>query len=157
MSKTFAESAYQISRAGALTGPLTYLGTLSLVFSPPRWGTRQIRARVPRNSNPAARLADWSEVLISASKSLAAGAACVLAALADAAGLPVDEALVVLDQRTWRDAVDADWAMSSRSGITGVPTFVAGGRQAVGAQPESVLRGLLDAADAQPRLEDTRP
>ncbi len=81
----------------------------------------------------------------------------VLADLADAAGLPVDEALVVLDQRTWRDAVDADWAMSSRSGITGVPTFVAGGRQAVGAQPESVLRGLLDAADAQPRLEDTSP
>ncbi len=81
----------------------------------------------------------------------------VLADLAAAAGLPLDEAREGLEQRTWRDAVEADWAMSSRSGITGVPTFVAGGQQAVGAQPEPILRGLLDAAGARLRLDDTSP
>ena len=79
----------------------------------------------------------------------------VLVQLADTAGLPGDEARQVLDERTCRDAVDADWALSSRSGVTGVPTFVAGGHQAVGAQPETVLRQLLDAAGAEPRLADT--
>jgi predicted DsbA family dithiol-disulfide isomerase len=79
----------------------------------------------------------------------------VLADLASAAGLPLDEVREVLERRTWRDAVDADWTMASRSAITGVPTFVAGGQQAVGAQPEPVLRGLLDTAGAQPRITVT--
>ena len=78
------------------------------------------------------------------------GDPAVLVALAESAGLPADEARDVLDRRTWSHAVDADWALSSRAGVTGVPTFAAGGRQVVGAQPEPVLRQLLEAAGAQP-------
>ena len=83
------------------------------------------------------------------------GDVAVLVEVATAAGLPADEARDVLDQRTASDAVDADWALASRSGITGVPTFAAGGRQVVGAQPEPVLRQLLEAAGAQPRQTTT--
>ena len=75
----------------------------------------------------------------------------VLSELAGAVGLSADLARQVLDARRFREAVDADWALSARAGVTGVPTFVAGGRQVVGAQPEAVLRELLKAAGAVPR------
>src|SRR4029077_15712216 len=35
-------------------------------------------------------------------------------------GLPVDGAREVLDRRTFKDAVDADWTLSRQYGITGV-------------------------------------
>ena len=57
----------------------------------------------------------------------------------------------MLEERAFKDAVDADWALSARAGVTGVPTFVAGGHQVVGAQPEAVLRELLRAAGATSR------
>ena len=79
------------------------------------------------------------------------GDVAVLVELAETAGLPADEARDVLTQRAWGHAVDADWALSSRAGVTGVPTFAAGGRQVVGAQPEPVLRQLLEAAGAGAR------
>jgi predicted DsbA family dithiol-disulfide isomerase len=41
--------------------------------------------------------------------------------------------------------------MSARAGVTGVPTFVAGGHQVMGAQPEAVLRELMSAAGAATR------
>ncbi len=75
----------------------------------------------------------------------------VLVELAASAGLRADEARRVLDERRFKGAVDADWALSARSGVTGVPTFVAGGHQVVGAQPEEVLRQLMSAAGAVPR------
>ena len=83
------------------------------------------------------------------------GDVAVLVDLAETAGLPVDETRDLLEQRTWSDAVDADWALASRSGITGVPTFAAGERQVVGAQPEPVLRQFLEAAGAQSRPTTT--
>ena len=75
----------------------------------------------------------------------------VLVELAASAGLRAEEARRVLDERRFKGAVDADWALSARSGVTGVPTFVAGGHQVVGAQPEAVLRQLMSAAGAVPR------
>ena len=75
----------------------------------------------------------------------------VLVELAASAGLRADEARRVIDERRYKGAVDADWALSARSGITGVPTFVAGGHQVVGAQSEDVLRQLLSVAGAVPR------
>src|SRR5882672_2052721 len=69
LSKTLAGSAYQVSRAGALAGFATYAGTTSLASSPPLWGRRQTRTSVPRNSNPAAVLADCTAAWASASKS----------------------------------------------------------------------------------------
>ena len=72
----------------------------------------------------------------------------VLVELATAVGLSDAEARRVLDERRFKDAVDADWTLSNRSGVTGVPTFVAGGHQVVGAQPEAVLRQLVETAGA---------
>jgi len=58
-------------------------------------------------------------------------------------GLPVDGAREVLERRTFRDAVDADWELSRRYGVTGVPTFVVGRQGVVGAQPYEVLEQLV--------------
>ncbi len=70
----------------------------------------------------------------------------VLVSLAEAAGLDVEEARQVIEGRTMRALVDEHWSTSTRAGITGVPTFEAGGYRAVGAQPEAVLRQLVTAA-----------
>jgi predicted DsbA family dithiol-disulfide isomerase len=70
----------------------------------------------------------------------------VLLEIAGRVGLPVDEARRVLQDRTFKAAVDADWALSRRYGVTGVPTFVAGRRGVVGAQPYEVLEQLVREA-----------
>jgi predicted DsbA family dithiol-disulfide isomerase len=57
----------------------------------------------------------------------------------------------VLEQRTFSAAVDEDWARSRRYGITGVPTFVAGGYGVVGAQPYETLEHLVQRALTEPR------
>ena len=75
----------------------------------------------------------------------------VLVELAVSVGLPADGARRVLEERGFKEAVDADWALSARAGVTGVPTFAAGGYQMVGAQPEEVLGQLMIAAGAVAR------
>ena len=67
----------------------------------------------------------------------------VLLDIAERVGLPVDGAREVLERRTFKDAVDADWELSRRYGITGVPTFVAGRYGVVGAQPYEALEELV--------------
>jgi predicted DsbA family dithiol-disulfide isomerase len=52
----------------------------------------------------------------------------------------------VIENRTHRAAVDADWEKSRRYGVTGVPTFVMGGRGLVGAQPYEALEELVKGA-----------
>jgi predicted DsbA family dithiol-disulfide isomerase len=74
-----------------------------------------------------------------------------LVELAASVGLPAEEARAVLTERRFKDAVDADWAKSHQYGVTGVPTFVAGGYGVVGAQPYEVLEQLLDRAGARRR------
>ena len=59
-------------------------------------------------------------------------------------GLPVEAAREVLEKRTFKDAVDADWKLSREYGITGVPTFVAGRYGVVGAQPYEALERLVE-------------
>src|SRR5207244_12229890 len=61
-------------------------------------------------------------------------------------GLSVDAAREVLEKRTFKDAVDADWKLSRQYGITGVPTFVVGRDGVVGAQPYEVLEQLVREA-----------
>ena len=75
----------------------------------------------------------------------------VLLEIAQQVGLPVDGAREVLEQRTFKDAVDADWRLSRQYGITGVPTFVVGSYGVVGAQPYETLEQLVEkAGDAGP-------
>jgi len=73
----------------------------------------------------------------------------VLVSIVESVGLPGDEAREVMRLRSYKAAVDADWAKAHEYGISGVPTFVAGGRGVVGAQPYEVLERLVDEA-AQP-------
>ena len=69
-----------------------------------------------------------------------------LVKIAEQVGLHIDEAREVLDSRRFKEAVDADWQRSSELGVTGVPTFVAGGRVVVGAQPYEELENLVISA-----------
>jgi predicted DsbA family dithiol-disulfide isomerase len=71
----------------------------------------------------------------------------VLLELARQVGLSVDGARAVLEKRTFKAAVDADWKLSREYGITGVPTFVAGDHGVVGAQPYEALEQLVRKAE----------
>ena len=75
----------------------------------------------------------------------------VLIDIAQSVGLPIAAAREVLANRTFKDAVDADWEESRKRGITGVPSFIAGKYKVVGAQPYSVLADLLRADDSGPK------
>ncbi len=75
----------------------------------------------------------------------------LLVAIAGSVGLPEDEARAVLDERRFKDAIDADWAKSHQYGVTGVPTFVAARHGVVGAQPYEVLEQLVEKAGAPRR------
>lgn len=75
----------------------------------------------------------------------------LLVDIAASVGLPADEARAVLDERRFKDAVDADWAKSHRYGVTGVPTFVAARYGVVGAQPYEALEELVQRAGAARR------
>ena len=70
----------------------------------------------------------------------------VLLEIAERVGLSAASAREVLEQRTFKDAVDADWALSRQYGVTGVPTFVAGRYGVVGAQPYEALEALVRKA-----------
>lgn len=70
----------------------------------------------------------------------------VLLDVVERVGLPVAAAREVLERRTFRAVVDADWDLARRYGITGVPTFVAGRHGVVGAQPYEVLEALVRRA-----------
>ena len=73
-----------------------------------------------------------------------------LVAIAKACGLPEAGAREVLELRTFKAAVDADWEKSHEYGVTGVPTFVANMRGVVGAQPYEALEELVRRAKAGP-------
>ncbi len=75
----------------------------------------------------------------------------VLLGIAESIGLKRDSVRKVLDERTFRAAVDSDWAKSRECGVTGVPTFVAGRARIVGAQPYESIERMLIEAGARPR------
>ena len=64
-------------------------------------------------------------------------------------GLDEQEARKVIEDRTFRDAVDADWQKSHSYGVTGVPTFVSAGQGLVGAQPYGTLEHLVKEVGAK--------
>jgi predicted DsbA family dithiol-disulfide isomerase len=67
----------------------------------------------------------------------------VLLELIKKVGLPVKEAEEVLESRPFKAAVDEDWKLSMRRGITAVPTFLIDHQVVVGAQPYEVLEAFL--------------
>ena len=69
-----------------------------------------------------------------------------LVRIAESVGLSPSSAQTVLEERSFREAIDADWAKSRQYGVTGVPTFVAAGYAVVGAEPYESLKALLDNA-----------
>ncbi len=79
------------------------------------------------------------------------GDADVLFEIVEAVGLSVDAAREALDSGGFKDAVDADWAKSRATGVTGVPTFVAGGYGVVGAQPYEAIEKLIKEVGAAAR------
>jgi len=66
-----------------------------------------------------------------------------LLALAGSLSLPVEEARKVLEERSFKDLVDADWQRSYRMGVQAVPTFLLGGQFLVGAVPYETLETFL--------------
>jgi predicted DsbA family dithiol-disulfide isomerase len=75
----------------------------------------------------------------------------MLVRVAESVGLPGDKAREVIRTRSHRGLVDADWEKARRYGITAVPTFLAGGRGVVGAQPYESLERLVQEAARNPR------
>jgi len=74
------------------------------------------------------------------------GDADVLVEIAASVGLPAAKAREVIEKRTHREAIDADWEKSRQYGVTGVPTFVIGRNGVVGAQPYEALEALVKQA-----------
>jgi predicted DsbA family dithiol-disulfide isomerase len=67
----------------------------------------------------------------------------VLLDLAECVGLNREAAESVILNRTFKKAVDDDWALSRKEGIKAVPTFVMNEDKLVGAQGYSTLERLL--------------
>ena len=72
-----------------------------------------------------------------------------LLVVAKAVGLDVVAARTVMESRSFKDAVDADWDKSRQYGVTSVPTFIVGRQGVVGAQPYETLEKLLQEAGVE--------
>jgi predicted DsbA family dithiol-disulfide isomerase len=79
------------------------------------------------------------------------GSDSVLRAVARAVALESSVVDDVLEARSNRTIVDAHWQRALGVGVTGVPTFAAGGYGVVGAQPYEVLESLLERTGAPKR------
>ncbi len=67
----------------------------------------------------------------------------ILADVATSVGLDAKEAHAVLAARTFKAAVDTDWARAYESRVTAVPTFLLNGQTLVGAQPFNALTNFM--------------
>lgn len=68
----------------------------------------------------------------------------VLLNLIARAGLDPLEGESIINNRTFSAAVDSDWELSRKMGITAVPTFSLGMDRLVGAQPYEALQRLVE-------------
>lgn len=75
----------------------------------------------------------------------------VLLDMAESAGLNRNEAAKVLENRTFKDAVDADWALSRKMNIKAIPCFAAGNQILSGAQPYEMLEKMLKSQGVRKR------
>lgn len=67
-----------------------------------------------------------------------------LLSIVDSVSLDAIEAKKVIEERRYKEAVDADWERARGLSITGVPTFIFGKGRLVGAQPYEALKQFLD-------------
>jgi len=75
----------------------------------------------------------------------------VLSRCAAEAGLDPVAALAALDDPAVVARVDAMGRDAAQAGVTGIPTFVIGGRRVVGCQPFEVIAAAAEAAGARRR------
>ena len=75
----------------------------------------------------------------------------VLVEIAQSVGLEGGAALESIQRHDFKDEVDKDWAKSRKYGFNGVPTFLAGGFSAAGAQPYETLEYLVKKAGGIPK------
>jgi predicted DsbA family dithiol-disulfide isomerase len=75
----------------------------------------------------------------------------VLARCAREAGLDSSVALAAIDDPAVVGRVDAMGRDAARAGVTGIPTFLIGGRRVVGCQPYQVLAAEAEQAGARRR------
>jgi len=76
-----------------------------------------------------------------------------LVQIAEKAGLDKAAARKLLENREFKDEVDADWARSRATGVTGVPTFVAADLAVVGCQPYETLERFVQHLMSLPQSE----
>jgi len=67
----------------------------------------------------------------------------ILADVATSVGLDAKEAHDMFAARTFKEAVDTDWARAYESRVTAVPTFLMNGQTLVGAQPFNALVNFM--------------
>lgn len=72
----------------------------------------------------------------------------VLLQLCKIVGLDPAAAQVVMNQRSYREAVDQDWQRSRQMGVSAVPTFDLNGQRLVGAQSYAALEEMVLSAGA---------
>ena len=68
----------------------------------------------------------------------------VLLDLTESAGLPRNEAEEVIQDRQFKEAVDADWALSREKEIVAIPTFVLNSDRLVGAQSYKKMTAMIE-------------
>ncbi len=81
----------------------------------------------------------------------------VLLALIRSVGLDPVEGEAVIDQRIFKDAVDADWELARTKGIMAVPTFIMGLDRLVGAQTHEILEKMVVKYGFGTNLTHDRP
>jgi predicted DsbA family dithiol-disulfide isomerase len=67
----------------------------------------------------------------------------VIVKVAESIHLNIKDAQKIIENRTYKDAVDLDWKRSFRLNVTAVPTFLFNHQSMVGAQPYKTLENLL--------------
>ena len=77
----------------------------------------------------------------------------VLQRIIRTAGLDPEEGALVIRERRFKKAVDADWALSKEKSITAVPSFLMGLDRLVGAQPFETLEKMVRRYGARKRSE----
>lgn len=78
------------------------------------------------------------------------GDSSTLIGIAEKVGLDPRQAEVVLQDRTFEQAVNEDWKLAAYQGITGVPTFFSHDLFVVGCQPLEVLGRFVSHLQSLP-------